>query len=85
MRGIAICAVLVALFAVSCPGLAQAARSDDTPAMAVSPNWSGYVATGTPSSPVKYTSVTGTWTVPTATCAARDAGAFSTVWVGLGG
>jgi hypothetical protein len=68
-------------------GTAQARPTSalDTPAMVVSPNWSGYVATGPAGSPVSYTSVTGTWVVPTATCAGRDAGSFSTVWVGLGG
>lgn len=54
--------------------------------MVVSPNWSGYVATGTSSHPVAYSTVSGTWTVPTATCSAKDAaGSFSTIWVGLGG
>ncbi len=54
--------------------------------MIVSPDWSGYVASGTSARPVAYSSVTGTWTVPTATCGLhRDAGSFSTIWVGLGG
>jgi hypothetical protein len=64
---------------------ARLAALSDQPAMAVSPNWSGYVATGQPGSPVSYSSVTGTWVVPTATCATGSAGGFSTVWVGLGG
>jgi hypothetical protein len=70
-------------------GAAQAARSsvsDVSPAMAVSPNWSGYVVTGSATAPVTYSSVTGTWTVPTATCKTPSAaGGISTVWVGLGG
>ena len=53
--------------------------------MIVSPNWSGYVETGTPGTPVAYSSVSGTWTVPTATCGPNDAGSLSTIWVGLGG
>jgi peptidase A4-like protein len=71
-------------------GAAQAARSSasdsTTPAMTVMPNWAGYVVTGSATSPVTYSSVTGTWTVPTATCnTPAAAGGFSTVWVGLGG
>jgi hypothetical protein len=54
--------------------------------MIVSPNWSGYLAAGTSAHPVAYSTVSGTWTVPTATCRAKDnAGSFSTIWVGLGG
>jgi hypothetical protein len=54
--------------------------------MTVSPNWSGYVVSGSAAAPVTYSSVTGTWTVPKATCnAASTAGGFSTVWIGLGG
>jgi Peptidase A4 family len=61
--------------------------------LVVSPNWSGYVARA----PVKptyghpyFTSVTGTWTVPRATChvpkgSKASPKASSTVWVGLGG
>jgi hypothetical protein len=51
----------------------------------VNPYWSGYVVTSATLKPVSYTSVTGTWTQPTATCAPGDAGASSAVWVGLGG
>ncbi len=65
--------------AVVAVATAATAASADTPAMAVSPDWSGYVATGTPDKPISYSSVTGTWTVPTATCGKGDAGAFSTV------
>jgi hypothetical protein len=64
----------------------KSVSASDAPAMIVSPNWSGYVATGTPADPVAYSTVRGTWTVPAATCGAhRDAGSFSTIWVGLGG
>jgi hypothetical protein len=34
---------------------------------------------------VSFTSVTGTWTEPRVACASGDAGASSTVWIGLGG
>jgi hypothetical protein len=50
-----------------------------------SSNWSGYAVTSPTSTPVSYSSVTGTWTVPTATCGPSDAGASSAVWVGIGG
>ena len=52
----------------------------------VSANWAGYVATdptGSTSS-TSFTSVTGTWTQPRATCTAGKA-AYSATWVGLGG
>jgi Peptidase A4 family len=54
----------------------------------ISSNWSGYAATGTNAStgqPVSYTSVTGTWTQPAATCGAGTANSASAFWVGLGG
>lgn len=53
--------------------------------MVVSPNWSGYIATGSQSDPISFSSVTGTWTVPTASCTAGGGPSSSTVWVGLGG
>jgi hypothetical protein len=88
-RAVAVAAVALASVGLAV-GAAQAARSSasdtTTPAMAVSPNWSGYVVTGSATSPVTYSSVTGTWTVPNATCnTPAAAGGFSTVWVGLGG
>jgi Peptidase A4 family len=50
-----------------------------------SSNWSGYAVTSPNNTPISYTSITGTWTVPTATCTPADAGASSAVWVGIGG
>lgn len=44
-----------------------------------STNWSGYVTTG-----ARYTSVSGTWTEPSATCAAGQT-AYSSFWVGIDG
>jgi hypothetical protein len=55
------------------PGVPAASASSSS----TSSNWSGYSTTGG-----KYTSVTGTWTVPTVT--ATIAGADAT-WVGIGG
>ena len=65
--------------------LVAAAFADQSP-LVTSPNWSGYLVTGKPSGSVSYTGVTGTWTVPTATCGNKlAAGGSSTVWIGLGG
>ena len=75
----------------SAPSIVSAKRKAagaSIPTNVVTPNWSGYVA----GAPVKssfahpyFTSVTGTWTVPTADCAHAKGEASSTVWVGLGG
>ncbi len=50
----------------------------------LNPFWSGYVLTAPKGGQVSFTSVSGTWTVPTVSCGARDA-TSSAVWVGLGG
>jgi hypothetical protein len=44
-----------------------------------STNWSGYATTGS-----RYTSVSGTWTQPSATCSAGQT-AYSSFWVGIDG
>src|SRR5690348_6309968 len=44
-----------------------------------STNWSGYATTGS-----RYTSVSGTWKQPTATCSAGQT-AYSSFWVGIDG
>jgi Peptidase A4 family len=69
-------------------GKVSAAGGGVSAKLVVSPNWSGYVARA----PVKptyadpyFTRVTGTWTVPKATCGKPKAIASSTVWVGIGG
>lgn len=56
-------------------------HSDGT---AESSNWSGYAVTGASGS---VTSVTGSWTIPTATCPSSGAGAnaYSSFWVGIDG
>ncbi len=66
-------------------GVTQASRSDVSAEWSVSPNWSGYAAMSPAGATISFTSVTATWNVPTAKCASKDAGAFSTIWVGLGG
>lgn len=51
--------------------------------VSVSANWAGYAAL--PSTAAKrFSSVSGAWTVPTATCTAGRR-SYSAVWVGLGG
>jgi hypothetical protein len=50
-----------------------------------SSNWAGYaVAAADPAAPVTYTSVSGTWVQPAASCSASPA-SYSAFWVGLGG
>jgi hypothetical protein len=50
----------------------------------VSSNWAGYVAVPSAGGASRFSSVTGTWTQPSATCSAgRES--YSAVWVGLGG
>jgi hypothetical protein len=75
-------------------GANAAGRRSDAP-ISVSSNWAGY-AVATPETPetpgqpattapaTMFTSVTGTWTQPRATCTAGSR-SYSAVWVGLGG
>jgi hypothetical protein len=85
-RGIAVAALAACALALAA-GAAQAA--DKPPAhlapMESIPNWSGYVATHQPGKTVKYKQVTGTWTVPKATCIKKQGASSSAVWVGIGG
>jgi hypothetical protein len=74
--------VLVLAFA----GVASAAYATELPNQ-VSTNWAGYAAvTGasTDAYAKRFTSVSGTWVQPTATCVAGTP-TFSAFWVGLGG
>jgi hypothetical protein len=75
---------VAAAFGALCAGAAQADPPQLEPMRSIA-NWSGYVATGKPGHVVKYTSVSGTWTVPKAICKKAQGAASSTVWVGLGG
>ncbi len=66
--------------------IVHAARTADVLApSAPSSNWSGYAVASPTSTPVSYSSVTGTWTVSTATCGPGTGGAASAIWVGIGG
>ena len=70
-------AVATAAFA---PAVAEA-KADTSPSL----NWAGYAVTSTdPTTPITYTSVSGTWVQPAASCTA-SAPAYSAFWVGLGG
>jgi hypothetical protein len=61
-----------------------AAVASPAGAATVSANWAGYVASPSASVGLSFSSVSGSWTVPSATCTAgREA--HSAAWVGLGG
>src|SRR5436309_2119570 len=55
---------------------------DDTDS--VSSNWSGYALEPPTGTDLQFTSITGTWTQPKATCSSGSEAA-SAFWVGLGG
>jgi hypothetical protein len=80
-------AALALLSVGLCAGAAQAAGVPPAHVapMESIPNWSGYVATHPPGKKVVYKSVTGTWTVPTATCTKKQGASSSAAWVGIGG
>jgi hypothetical protein len=80
-------AAILAAAVVTAAVAAQLGAAAGVAAPQVSSNWSGYAVTGTNAigAPVKYTSVTGTWTVTPAKCGATSAGFASAFWVGLGG
>lgn len=66
--------------------------ADVSPTPELSSNWAGYVAAGYTtdpasgaSTPIAFTSVTGTWRQPQATCVAGNDPTYSAVWVGIGG
>ena len=53
-------------------------------AATVSSNWAGYVSVPKAGSGQHFSSVSGAWTAPSASCTGSEA-AYSAVWVGLGG
>jgi hypothetical protein len=67
-------AVATSMGASALVAVAAAPRKD------VSPNWAGYAVTK-----ASFRSVSATWKQPKVTCGPGDAGARSSVWVGLGG
>src|SRR5438270_13965060 len=56
---------------------------DDTDS--VSSNWSGYALEPPAGTDLQFTSITGTWTQPKATCSSSGSESASAFWVGLGG
>jgi hypothetical protein len=74
---------LLALAAVAAAVAAGTAAAGTGPQQ-VSSNWAGYAAIAPGGSGLTFANVTGSWTVPKATCSSSrtDAVAF---WVGLGG
>lgn len=63
--------------------LGTEARAATSLSTAVSSNWAGYVAQPSTAGS-RFTSVSGTWTVPNVTCV-KGRASYSAVWVGLGG
>lgn len=87
IRVLASVAAVAAVAAVAVPAGEAAtthrfAPKDDT--QSVSSNWSGYALEAPVGTDLQFTSVTGTWTQPKATCSAGSEAA-SAFWVGLGG
>jgi hypothetical protein len=88
IRVLASVVAVLALAAVALPGGATAsghrffAVNDDSDS--ISSNWSGYALEPPAGTDLEFTSVTGTWTQPKATCASGSEAA-SAFWVGLGG
>lgn len=73
-------ALLCGLLAIGASWATAAAGA----ATSVSTNWAGYVAVQSASGSSHFSSVSGTWTQPSATCSNGKA-AYSAVWVGLDG
>jgi Peptidase A4 family len=74
---------LVAVATLAFAGVAYATQLPDQ----VSTNWAGYAAISGPSTVAfakRFTSVSGTWVQPAATCVPGEP-TFSAFWVGLGG
>jgi hypothetical protein len=55
-------------------------RVDHSDGTSTSTNWSGYAVTGT-----SFTSVIGSWVVPTATCTGVEKDEYAAFWVGIDG
>lgn len=66
---------------VTQPQASQPLAPNSPAGVNTSENWSGYVASGNNT----YTSVTGTWIVPSVTAAANTNSSADATWVGIGG
>src|SRR5579875_2374458 len=72
---------LMSVLAAAAFAAVPAAASADATPMSVSENWAGYAAS--PSNSSGFTSVSGSWVQPAATCSSGQS--YSAFWVGLGG
>lgn len=70
--------------ALVCAILAAGAASAASAAVSVSSNWAGYAVVPSTHGPSAFSSISGSWKVPTATCSAGGE-TYSATWVGLGG
>ena len=69
---------------LAAPGAFAAAATPTVPATSVSTNWAGYVAVPPAGARSRFSSVSGTWQQPSATCSVGHQ-TYSAAWVGLGG
>jgi Peptidase A4 family len=76
-RVLGVAAVVWAMLAVWASASANAAAS-------VSSNWAGYAVVPSAGGRSAFSSISGSWTVPAATCSNRG-DTYSAAWVGLGG
>lgn len=75
----------IAALAAACGVLpATAAAQSSGAAPSVSSNWAGYAASGSGGQNESFSSVSGTWIAPAATCTPGSP-TYSAFWVGLGG
>ncbi len=74
--------VAVAAVLGGVPGVAAAQSSASSPS--ISSNWAGYAVAGRSGQSQTFSSVSGTWVAPAATCTPGQA-TFSAFWVGIGG
>ncbi len=72
------------LGSMACAAVCACILPASAAAGAVSSNWAGYVALPLTASGAGFSSISGTWREPSATCTAGRVG-YSAVWVGLGG
>ena len=70
--------------AVVCAMLAVWASASANAAASVSSNWAGYAVVPSAGDRSAFSSISGSWTVPAATCSDRG-DTYSAAWVGLGG
>ncbi len=81
-------ALAVAAAGAVLPAAADAQSASPQPAQSPTPsqstNWAGYAVSGSQGSAQTFSSVSGTWVAPTASCTSGHP-TYSAFWVGLGG